>query len=442
MGTPTAVSAAISTTLRRKRTMSLTRSQSELSTELTLGNGTVLRNRLAKAATSEHLADRHGAPTRQLIEAYRGYAMSGVGLMISGNVMVDGSALEAHRNVVIEDERHLSLLRRWAAVTEGTDARFILQLSHPGRQTMRGMSLAGRRQDVVAPSAVSLEMGGGAMFRRPRALTEPEILAIVERFSVAAHAAADAGFAGVELHAAHGYLLSQFLSPLVNRRTDRWGGPLENRMRLLLEVVRAVRMATPEPFLIAVKLNSADFQRGGFDSDDAIAVAQALEREGVHLLEVSGGTYETAAMVTGTPKRESTRAREAYFLEFAERFAAEMTIPLMLTGGFRTRQGMIDALAGGAVDVIGLARPIAHEPDFPRRILADVTDISLARPHTVGHREIDDLLNSAWHQQQIARLGRGKDVRPNRRPAVALAIALLTMARDALLMKAPLPARS
>jgi 2,4-dienoyl-CoA reductase-like NADH-dependent reductase (Old Yellow Enzyme family) len=283
--------------------------ESVLSTELTLGNGMVLRNRLAKAATSEHLADRHGAPTRQLIEAYRRFAASGVALMISGNVMVDGSALEAQRNVVIEDERHLSRLRRWAAVTEGTDARFILQLSHPGRQTMRGLSIAGRRQDVVAPSAVPLKVGGNAMFRRPRALTEPEILAIVERFTGAARVAAEAGFAGVELHAAHGYLLSQFLSPLVNRRTDRWGGSLENRMRLLIEVVRAVRAATPKSFLIAVKLNSADFQRGGFDADDALAVAKALEREGVHLLEVSGGTGRDGLTDRGRSWRDRGRCR-------------------------------------------------------------------------------------------------------------------------------------
>jgi 2,4-dienoyl-CoA reductase-like NADH-dependent reductase (Old Yellow Enzyme family) len=123
-----------------------------LSAPLTLRSGVTLPNRLAKAATSEHLADRHGAPTDQLIAAYRALASSGAGLMISGNVMVDGAALEAPRNVVIEDGRHLGQLRRWASVTDGTGAAFILQLSHPGRQTMRGNALPGRRQDVVAPS--------------------------------------------------------------------------------------------------------------------------------------------------------------------------------------------------------------------------------------------------------------------------------------------------
>jgi 2,4-dienoyl-CoA reductase-like NADH-dependent reductase (Old Yellow Enzyme family) len=194
-----------------------------LSQPLTLRSGITLPNRLAKAATSEHLADRRGAPTNQLITAYRALALSGAGLLISGNVMVDGAALEAPRNVVIEDDRHRTQLRRWSAVTEGTDAKFILQLSHPGRQTMRGNRLRGRRQDVVGPSEVPLAVGAGGLFRAPRALPEAEIKAIIARFARAAHIADDAGFHGVQIHAAHGYLFNQFLSPLVNRRTDRWG---------------------------------------------------------------------------------------------------------------------------------------------------------------------------------------------------------------------------
>src|SRR3984893_9513497 len=171
-----------------------------LSKPLTLPSGITLANRLAKAATSEHLADRRGAPTNQLITAYRGLAHSGAGLLISGNVMVDGAALEAPRNVVIEDGRHRDQLRRWAAVTEGTDAKFILQLSHPGRQTMRGNRLRGRRQDVVGPSEVPLAVGAAGLFRAPRALSDAEITAIIARFARAAQVAADAGFHGVEIH--------------------------------------------------------------------------------------------------------------------------------------------------------------------------------------------------------------------------------------------------
>jgi 2,4-dienoyl-CoA reductase-like NADH-dependent reductase (Old Yellow Enzyme family) len=403
-----------------------------LSEPLALRSGVTLPNRLAKAATSEHLADHRGAPTNQLITAYRALAQAGAGLLISGNVMVDGAALEAPRNVVIEDYRHREQLRRWAAVTEGTDAKFILQLSHPGRQTMRGNRLRGRRQDVVSASAVPLAVGGSRLFQAPRALSEPEIKAIIARFARAAQIAAEAGFDGVQIHAAHGYLFNQFLSPLVNQRTDQWGGPLENRMRLLVETVREIRATTSRQFLIAVKLNSADFQRGGFDADDSLTVARALEKEGIDLLEISGGTYESTAMVAGTPQRESTRAREAYFLEFAERFSQEVSVPIMLTGGFRTRHGMNDALDSGAVDVVGLARPITYEPDLPQRLLDGTAEQSMVTPKTLGHKNIDDLLNSAWHQQQIARLGRGRAVRPRRGPAIALAIALLTTARDVL----------
>jgi 2,4-dienoyl-CoA reductase-like NADH-dependent reductase (Old Yellow Enzyme family) len=403
-----------------------------LSKPLTLRSGITLANRLAKAATSERLADSRGAPTNQLITAYAALAHSGVGLLISGNVMVDGAALEAPRNVVIEDDRHRAQLRRWAAVTEGTDAKFILQLSHPGRQTMRGNVLPGRRQDVVGPSEVPLAVGGNRLFRAPRALPDAEITAIIGRFAGAARIAADAGFHGVQIHAAHGYLFNQFLSPLVNQRTDRWGGSLENRMRVLVETVREVRAMTSDQFLIAVKLNSADFQRGGFDADDSLTVARALEKEGIDLLEISGGTYESTAMVTGMPRRESTREREAYFLEFAERFSQELSVPVMLTGGFRTRQGMNDALDSGAVDIVGLARPITYEPDLPRRLLDGTAEKSLVTPKTLGHKTVDDLLNSAWHQQQIARMGRGRAVRPRRRPAIALVIALLTTSRDLL----------
>ena len=346
--------------------------------------------------------------------------------------MVDGAALEAPRNVVIEDDRHRDQLRRWAAVTKGTDAKFILQLSHPARRCAATYCPAVDRTSSAHPRCPSPWVATGSS-GRPRALSDAEITAIIGRFARAARVAADAGFHGVEIHAAHGYLFNQFLSPLVNQRTDRWGGSLENRMRLLIETVREIRATTPDRFLIAVKLNSADFQRGGFDSDDSLTVARALEKEGIDLLEISGGTYESTAMVTGMPQRESTRAREAYFLEFAERFSQELSVPVMLTGGFRTRQGMNDALDSGAVDIVGLARPITYEPDLPQRLVDGTAEKSLVTAKTLGHKNIDDLLNSAWHQQQIARMGRGRAVRPRRGPAIALVIALLTTIRDLLL---------
>jgi 2,4-dienoyl-CoA reductase-like NADH-dependent reductase (Old Yellow Enzyme family) len=409
---------------------------SVLSKELRLPNGITLSNRLAQSAMTEHLATGDGAPSWQLIEAYRRFAVSGAALIISGNVMVNGWSLEAPRNVVIEDERHMPQLRRWAATTSGTDARLILQLSLSGRQTQRGLTLAGRRQDVATASAVPLTIGG-PLFKPPRALTDPEIRQIIAQFACAARIAAQAGFAGVQIHAAHGYLLSQFLSPLVNQRTDQWGGLVHNRMRMLIEVVRAVKSLTPEAFLLTVKMNVSDFQSGGFDADDALIVAQALENEGVHLIEFSGGTYESSAMIDGGPARDQSGAPEPYFLAYAQRFARELTVPVMLSGGFRSRTAMMDAVESGAADVIGLARPIAVEPDFPRRILDGTTQVSLAKPQKVGNKNIDDLLSGAWYQEQIARLGRGKPTLPSRKPVVALAIMLATMLRDRLIVRIP-----
>jgi 2,4-dienoyl-CoA reductase-like NADH-dependent reductase (Old Yellow Enzyme family) len=409
---------------------------SVLSKELRLPNGITLSNRLAQSAMTEHLATGDGAPSWQLIEAYRRFAVSGAALIISGNVMVNGWSLEAPRNVVIEDERHMPQLRQWAATTSGTDARLILQLSLSGRQTQRGLALAGRRQDVATASAVPLTIGG-PLFKPPRALTDPEIRQIIAQFTSAARIAAEAGFAGVQIHAAHGYLLSQFLSPLVNQRTDQWGGSVQNRMRMLIEVLRAVKSLTPEAFLLTVKMNVSDFQSGGFDADDALIVAQALENEGVHLIEFSGGTYESSAMIDGGPARDQSGAPEPYFLAYAQRFARELTVPVMLSGGFRSRTAMIDAVESGAADVIGLARPIAVEPDFPRRILDGTTEVSLAKPQRVGNKNIDDLLSGAWYQEQIARLGRGKPTLPSRKPVVALAIMLATMLRDRLIVRIP-----
>ena len=232
--------------------------------------------------------------------------------------------------MVIEDGRHLAQLRRWATVTEGTDARG----SSCSCLTLGGRPCAatccpGVDRTLSAHPRCPSPWGATGSSERPRALSDTEITEIIGRFARAARIAANTGFDGVQIHAAHGYLIMQFLSPLVNDRTDRYGGSLENRMRLLIETVREIRATTSSRFLIAVKLNSADFQRGGFDADDSLTVAHALEKEGIDLLEISGGTYESTAMVTGTPQRESTRAREAYFLEFAERFSQELSVPVM-----------------------------------------------------------------------------------------------------------------
>jgi 2,4-dienoyl-CoA reductase-like NADH-dependent reductase (Old Yellow Enzyme family) len=215
------------------------------------------------------------------------------------------------------------------------------------------------------------------------------------------------------VHAAHGYLVAQFLSPLTNRRTDDWGGPIENRARLLLEIVRAIRSRNGPSFTVAVKLNSSDFQRGGFEEDDALQVIGWLEAAGVDLLEISGGNYEAPALLLGPGVRGSTVARGAYFLEFARHVRQVSRVPLMVTGGFRSLAAMEQALAEDALDVVGLARPLILEPDLPRRLLAGEADGSRAVRLHSRNKVFEMLAEASWWGDQIERLADGLDPDPS-----------------------------
>lgn len=397
---------------------------SDLTTALTLPNGAVVKNRLAKAAMSEQLGDLSGAPTADLERAYGRWAAGGVGLLITGNVMIDRRSLGEPRNVVVEDERDLPALARWAGAAKAHDTTAIVQINHPGRQTPTGLS-----SRVVAPSAVPLAYRGA--FPRPRALEGDEITELVARYAETARIVCEAGFDGIQLHGAHGYLISQFLSPRVNLREDEWGGDAERRRRFLLEIVRAVRAAIGAQRILSVKLNSADFQRGGFSEEESLEVIRMLDDEGVDLLEISGGTYEAPAM-SGT-QAESTNAREAYFLEFAERVRAVAQLPLMVTGGFRSGRAMTEALAGGATDVIGLARPLALEPDLPAALLRDPDATRAAfELHRIGIKKLDAAADLWWTQHQIHRLGAGKEPDPRYGARRAVVDALLRDGANAL----------
>ncbi len=373
-----------------------------LSQPLALASGLVLPNRLAKSATSERLASRDGAPSDGLTRLYARWGAGGAGMLITGNAIVDGAALEAPGNVIVEDDRHLAALRAWAAATQAHGARLVLQLSHAGRQSPRSTTRA-----PVAPSAVPMR-GMMGVIAKPRALDDAEIVAIIDRFGAATAVARAAGFAGVQLHAAHGYLISQFLSPHTNRRDDRWGGGLDHRMRFLLEAVRAARAAGGPGFSVQVKLNSADFQRGGFDEDDSMRVVEALEAEGVDLLEISGGSYESTAMFG----RASTKEREAYFLDYVEQVRARTRLPLMLTGGFRSAGAMTRAITGGAVDVVGLARPLILEPELPRHLLDGTSTAAAHDQIRAKNRKLDDLVQATWYGRQLRRLAAGRDPDP------------------------------
>ncbi|SFA59939.1 2,4-dienoyl-CoA reductase [Rhodococcoides kroppenstedtii] len=382
---------------------------------LTLPCGAVLPNRTMKAALSESLAATTGAPDERLERLYRRWGAGGYGLILTGNVMVDARYLGEPGNVAVEDDRHLDALRSWAAVAGAHGTPVWMQINHPGRQG-NPVTTEGR---TVAPSAVGLDIPG---IPAPRALTDEEIVDIVERFATTAAVAERAGFDGVEIHGAHGYLIGQFLSPHTNRRTDRWGGSIENRARFLLEVVARVRERVSPAFAVGLELNSADFQRGGFEEGESRAVIAMLATSGLDLLEISGGSYESPAMV-GKGVAASTVAREAYFLEYAAT-VRELAgaVPLAVTGGFRTRAAMDAALASGACDVIGLGRPTATDPDAARGLLDGTVstltsaNTSVPVPRGLGSRRavrtVDGVLDLQWHTDQLHRMGAGLDPDP------------------------------
>ncbi|RZV54354.1 MAG: NADH:flavin oxidoreductase/NADH oxidase family protein, partial [Pseudomonadales bacterium] len=351
----------------------------DIGTPLTLPCGVTLKNRLAKAAMTEGMADHQGVPGEHLDRLYAKWANGGACLLLSGNFQVDANHLERPGNVIIDSVPSDALQNGLASMAQaGTqnNTQLWAQLSHAGRQTMKNVN-----PHPKAPSAVRVGIAGG-MFGEPVPLTLQEIEDLVQRFATAALAVQQAGFTGVQIHAAHGYLVSQFLSPRTNLRNDQYGGSLENRARFLLEIVAAVRGAVGPQFPVSVKLNSADFQRGGFNFDESLQVASWLQDASVDLLEVSGGTYEQPKLMGSEgieevePQRAvaaSTRAREAYFVDFAKAMRDQLQMPLMVTGGFRSRDAMQQALQAGAADLIGLGRPLCLLPDGPARLLSGET---------------------------------------------------------------------
>ncbi|HSS23724.1 MAG TPA: NADH:flavin oxidoreductase/NADH oxidase family protein, partial [Mycobacterium sp.] len=376
-------------------------------------------------ALSEGLGDKQNSPDRRLERLYTSWSQGGYGLIVTGNVMVDRTQLGEPGNVVIEDERNLDALSRWAKTTKDAGVPIWVQLNHPGRQS-NPLALG---HTPVAPSPVPLSLPGAAT---PRELTSDEIEDIIERFATAAAVCETAGFDGVQVHGAHGYLVAQFLSPLSNRRDDEWGGDPERRMRFALEVVRRIRARVSPGFAVGIKLNSADFQRGGFTEDESRGVVAALAQEGLDLIEVSGGSYEQPAMMGKAA--DSTRAREAYFLEYARTVRSLVgDIPLAVTGGFRSRAAMHDAVHAGECDVVGLGRPTVTTTDAADVILAGRAETLTAHQLRAGVRRIlgkfvdlkslDGILELSWHTDQLHRVGGGLEPDLNRgRVATTLAM--------------------
>lgn len=394
----------------------------DLSGALKLPCGAVLPNRLAKAAMTEGLADAMNRATPRHATLYGHWSDGGAGLLVTGNVQVDRTHLERPGNIAIDNNGGLDTLKAMAKAGTRNGNHLWMQINQPGRQTPASVN-----PKPLAPSAVPVsvaEAGCGD----PVEMTEAQILDVIRRFVHTATVARECGFTGVQIHAAHGYLMSQFLSPLSNRRTDAWGGSLENRARALLEIIRGTRKAVGKDFPISVKLNSADFQKGGFTEEESTQVVRWLGQEGIDLLEISGGNYEQMNM-TGhaddqpgkKPVAESTRKREAYFLDYATKVRPVASMPLMITGGFTARQGMVDALNAGELDVIGLARPLSSDPMLCNKLLSGAAQ-SAPRPELamvldrVALGPIDDRqyhvfsawAEVAWSCMQIIRMGDGK----------------------------------
>ncbi len=315
---------------------------------LTLPCGLVLKCRIAKSAMSDSLGDGTGHPTSDQIRLYERWAKGGTALSIIGEVQGHPGYAEKPGNLLLNQNADPTLFRELAREGSANDTRIWPQLGHAGALAHAPTSTA------RGPSA--LDLPG----LRCAEMSLAEIRRVPEDFARTTRLARDYGFSGVQIHAAHGFLLSQFLSPLFNRRTDEYGGPIENRMRLLMETVNACRQAAGPDFAIAVKLNASDMLEGGLEEADSLAVVAALDGTSIDLLDISGGTY-----FPGAKSVSDGGGKGPYFLDFARRARSETNKPLMLTGGFKSYQQVKETLADGSADMAGLARAMVLNPALP-----------------------------------------------------------------------------
>lgn len=355
---------------------------------LELPCGVVLKHRIAKSAMSDSLGDGAGRPTEEQARLYRAWAEGGAAVSIIGETQCNPDYPEKPGNLVLNAASELGRFRDLAKQGDRNGALLWLQLGHAGALAYGPVSRP------KGPSA--LDLPG----LRCAALTLEEIRQFPADLAATARLASQAGFGGVEVHAAHGFLLSQFLSPLFNQRRDAYGGSIANRMRLLLEVVEAARAAVGPAFPIAVKLNCTDQLAGGLSMEDALHVAAALDRASVDLIDISGGTY-----FPGAKSASDVAATGPYFIEFAKRARAVTTKPLMLTGGFKTRSQAEDAVASGATDVVGLARALALEPALPNLWRAgDMSEPAFPRFQRAPEGGV-----TAWYTMRLTDIAAGDD---------------------------------
>jgi 2,4-dienoyl-CoA reductase-like NADH-dependent reductase (Old Yellow Enzyme family) len=383
-----------------------------INTKFTLPCGVTLNNRLVKSAMTERISNKKFEPTEGHIRLYEDWADTNAGLLITGNVMIDHKHLESAGNVCFEEDM-LPLLSRWAEAGKKKGNHIWVQISHAGRQTNKFNTTRPK-----APSEVQLNKLG--LFGKPRAMSEEDIEEVIKGFVKTAVLVKKAGFTGVQVHSAHGYLLSQFLSPATNIRTDQWGGTIENRSRLLLTILREIRKEVGPEFPLSVKLNSADFQKGGLTQEESQEVVKMLDEKKIDLLEISGGTYEKVAFFLMNEDqgeiRESTKRREAYFMDFAQKVRAISDLPLLITGGFRTFDFCDEILENGELDLIGMARPfITDREKIEGFIEGNVASLDNLVIRT-GIKQFEDAAEAGYYARQLIRFSKGKPFKKNLSP--------------------------
>ena len=375
-----------------------------LFTPITLPNGTTIKNRFFKSAMSEGMGTRDFQPKKNIATLYKRWAEGGTGLIITGNIMVDPKGTAEPGNIVFDKNSNMEILKNWANQGQQHGAKVMVQLNHPGKQVPKTIA-----KETVAPSAVPLGNGLNKLFSTPRALTTSEVEELVQKFVTSAKVAKEAGFSGVQIHAAHGYLISQFLSPHDNRRTDKYGGSLENRMRFLKEIYLGMREELGKDFTIGIKINSTDFKEDGLTEEDSLKTIIELANLGLDFVEISGGTYERPAMMGATSKSTN----QVFFAEYSKKLKQKIEIPVVVTGGIRSINAMNTLLNDNTTDFIGIARPLTIDPNIPNKIKQGTYTIVETTRVSTGVKKLDkifgSLLGIVYYQVLMQNIAKGKE---------------------------------
>ena len=375
-----------------------------LFTPITLPNGTTIKNRFFKSAMSEGMGTRDFQPKKNIATLYKRWAEGGTGLIITGNIMVDPKGTAEPGNIVFDKNSNMEILKNWANQGQQHGAKVMVQLNHPGKQVPKTIA-----KETVAPSTIPLGNGLNKLFSTPRALTTSKVEELVQKFVTSAKVAKEAGFSGVQIHAAHGYLISQFLSPHDNRRTDKYGGSLENRMRFLKEIYLGMREELGKDFTIGIKINSTDFKEDGLTEEDSLKTIIELANLGLDFVEISGGTYERPAMMGATSKSTN----QVFFAEYSKKLKQKIEIPVVVTGGIRSINAMNTLLNDNTTDFIGIARPLTIDPNIPNKIKQGTYTIVETTHVSTGVKKLDkifgSLLGIVYYQVLMQNIAKGKE---------------------------------